>query len=138
MAWKTAESAGAVLVSQLETDDLVAWAVVWPVNPDARADEYGKQRIGAPTEVAANWTGKVRRKSLGPQSDAESGSATVYVACKVAVGSIMWEGKLKDLPPKGRELFEVSDYSYMDDVKHRERRHWVTVAKFKGELPKTI
>jgi len=59
-------------------------------------DDFGKPCLGEPREIACRWD-SMPQQFIGPDGTQWRSTATVYPEILVPNGSVMWEGKLKDL-----------------------------------------
>ena len=118
---------------QLEDKCLTEHAVVWPI--DERPGRYGDARVGPRVQIRARWELDL---SLVPDVLARNEGATgiVDVQCKLDIGTIMWRGKLKDVPlDKIRELYRVVGFSTIPDIKGIATKFTAIVAPHSEELP---
>ena len=103
----------------LETSGLHQKAVLWLIEG---TDTYGQTKVGLPNEVSVRWE-KGLVLSLLPTSAAEQVEATVYTDQVIPVGSIMWEGKLDDMPDPLVDLRKVEHVKQIPDIKNRYVRY---------------
>lgn len=115
----------------LETSELNQRAVLWAASG---TDNYGEHTVNAATEIAARWESGLA-EAVGAQGAVIASSGTVVVDREIAVGSILWKGKLCDVPTPKTNLHQVIDYQETPDVKARNYRRVVTLARYSDELP---
>lgn len=100
-------------------------------------DEYGVPLIAARQELTVRWENK-QRQMISPSGQPIAVDATVIVVCDVAMGSIMWEGCVADLPDDGiptSGLMEVVAFDNVPDVKGRVFRKTVGLKRYTDKLP---
>jgi hypothetical protein len=127
---------------QLELATLTQRAVLWRANG---SDAYGEPTVDdASVEVAVRWNTK-RREITDKQGNTVAYDAVAMVDRKIAVGSVMWLGRLSDLqvgvagfptvsPPQD-DLYQVASYSEQPDIKGQAVARSVTLMRYKGCLP---
>jgi hypothetical protein len=123
--------------SQLETDDLFQWAVLWPALPLAATDGQGQQRIGPAVDIPARWS-KGSRLNQAALEQNKTATAEVVVDREIPVGSILWQGQIADLPSPLRNLYQVLENKERWDVKGRNVRRSVVVTSFNETLPESV
>lgn len=120
---------------RLETSDLLAMAVLWE---KTGITDLGQSSIsGTARQVKARW---IHNESLNddPQDNVESKIPTVVVGVDIPIGSILWEGRLRDLPDDKiptNDVYEVISIRRNRDVKERNVRRELGLKRYKGELP---
>lgn len=115
----------------LEQADLHQKAVLWTAHGD---DRYGTFKIDLPVEINVRWE-KGTRENLNPTTSAVAVTGRVFVDRAIPLKSILWLGKLVDLPSPKRDLVQVVDYSEIPDVKNRHARREVSVIAYNETLP---
>ena len=123
--------------SQLETDDLTEYAVMWPIQLSAASDEKGRMRVGPSIEVPAKWNTGSRVNQLAISSN-KVATAVVAVDREITVGSIMWRGRKQNLPNHLSNLYEVIDFKSTQDVKGRNVRYTAILASYHNTLPNSV
>jgi hypothetical protein len=112
-------------------------AVLWPAEG---ADAYGQTLVGDPREIMVRWR-FTRTESTDAQGNTVSLDASVQVDERVDAGSLMWLGRLADIPPgtsfteTDAELYEVVNYHQTPDVKGREIKRSVGLRRYRDTLP---
>lgn len=115
----------------METSHLKQKAVLWAATG---VDSYSEVKVSAAVEVPVRWeTGQ--KEAIDPQGSTIALESTVYVDRVVAVGSILWLGKLVDVPGTPTNLRQVVIFKAVPDVKGRKFRYSVGVIKYSNELP---
>jgi len=114
----------------IETIGLNDFAVLWAAST---LDSYGKPKISAAIEISVRWEGR-SQDSTDPNNSIEAAPVEVFVDRAIASGSIMWHGRLQDLPASPTNLFEVIASDYIPDVKCRNTQRTVTLAKYNISL----
>jgi len=119
----------------VERDSLYQKAVLWAAN--GTISRYGEKEVSAAVEIDARWEEGLTR-TINEDGTPSSSSGTVHVDQAIAEGSIMWLGKLADLPNPITEstgLAEVVGANEMTDISGRDIKRDVQVQKFRGTLP---
>jgi hypothetical protein len=114
----------------IETIGLNDFAVLWSAST---LDSYGKPKISAAIEIAVRWEGR-SQDSSDPNNSIEATPAEVFVDRAITSGSIMWQGRLQDLPASPTNLFEVTACDYIPDIKCRNTQRTVTLTKYNNSL----
>jgi hypothetical protein len=122
-------------------------AVVWPI---AGYDDYGSIVVSNPIQIPCRWD-DVLRQVLSPQGETVTTDATVIVDREIPVGSLMWQGRLKDwsdalgnnplrvsIVDMVKSLREVKSYNASPDIKGRFYTRTVGLIRYKGKLPPLI
>ena len=112
------------------TDHAVLWAA-------SDVDYYGMGKVSSPSEIRVRWEGSAEI-SGDPQDTVQATPVAVYVDRAVTVGSILWHGRLQDLPAVPTGLFLVTGYSTMPDLKGRNLQRTVTLARYNDTLPEVV
>lgn len=118
----------------VETQSLNQWAVLWEAGP---YDAYGKYKVQPAIEVRCRWETK-RDMGEGAQDTVASITDTVFVDRFIKLGSILWKGKLVDLPITPTNLKEVSEYKEVPDLKGRRFQRTLTVVRYNEQLPTVV
>jgi len=119
----------------VERDAQYQRAVLWAAN--GTITRYGEKEVSAAVEIPARWEEGILR-TVNEDGTPSASSGTIHLDQAVAAGSIMWLGKLVDLPSPISEstgLMEVVGVNEMTDISGRDIKHDVTVQKFRGALP---
>lgn len=105
--------------------------------PVAGADKYGQDRVAAPEE------GRARRESSSSLrvSDFLKDKPVTEALCtpiELPAGTIVWEGKKKNLTDTPTPLFQVVATDKVPDVKGVECDYSAVLAAFTDKLPKIV
>lgn len=117
-----------------EVRDLNDYAVLWSV---ASLDGYGRYKVSAPVEIRVRWEDS-KQESTDPQNTVESRPAEVFVDRVISIGSILWHGRLRDLPAAPTGLGKVSSYDSTPDIKNRFMHRTVTLTRYGDALPEVV
>lgn len=119
----------------LEVADLIDRAVLLEATGYNR---HGRLKVSdQPAEIACRWVEDVTSAG-GGDVDLTTVSAQVYVDRDVAIGSILWHGKLKDFPRDWEAdggVVEVSNFHKVPDIRGLSFRRWCDVVRYRDELP---
>lgn len=122
----------------LETMDLRQRAVVWDV---VGADQYGEPTVSDdPREIPVWWTW-TRKEITDANGNTVTIDAQVVTAEEIGVDSLLWLGKLCDLPTgssfsaEDEELMVVVSFRKAGDVLQRHTRRELSVQRFRDTLP---
>ena len=107
-------------------------AVLW-ANTNTYDDD-GQPQVSAATELKVRWETE-RMETPVTVNESVAYDEAVQVRQEVAVGSIMWKGKLKDLPSTPNNLRKVVDYIEIPGIKGRIEDRWVLLVKYSDILP---
>lgn len=124
-------------VPAFETMDLHDSAVLWTA---AGTDGYGQPTVDAPAEIPCRWMYK-QKEVVGPNGTPIAIDAQLVVKQAVAVGSIVWEGTLEDLPGTGTDytptsgIMKVIGVDRAEDVKGRVMRRTLNLVRYTDSLP---
>jgi hypothetical protein len=110
-------------------DDAVLWAI-------SSTDGYGRFKVSSPIEIRVRWEDS-RQESADPQNMVEARPAQAFVDRVIDIGSVLWHGRLKDLPAVPTELYKVSGYNETPDIKNRFVQRAVTLVR-RGDAPPEI
>jgi hypothetical protein len=124
----------------LETNDRQQRACVWTV----ANNRYGQKRVtGGPAEITVRWNDVHKQVR-----DAEGNTVTIEAEVvlgddEVAIGQIMWLGRIKDLPGTGFEhvpevgIMIVYGSYKTPDIKGRNFRRTLQLMRLTDTLPVT-
>lgn len=121
----------------LEHMDMRDPAVLWTMS---RHDRDGFPLVNSPTEICCRW----EEKNL-EMTDADGNrivvDAVLAVGRNLVMGSLLWAGKLCDLPDSGeppRDLYEVVLRDRGSDLKGRVTRYEFGLKRYKDKLPRVV
>lgn len=120
----------------IETAFRCQTAVLWEADG---YDDYGSPKVLAPVELNVRWE-EVQTEALDAKGNTIAIDAVVVVDRVIAEGSIMWQGKLDDIPgttgiPTDGNLKQVIKYSDIPDIKARYCRRLVYLMRWSDVLP---
>lgn len=122
----------------LETLDRTQPAVLWPARG---VNDQGEILVADPVSLMVRWVQK-RRETQDSSGNPVALDATAVVDRQIEIGSLMWLGHLKDLPPgtsftgdDAIELMQVQSYNFALDLKGRFTRHSVGLMRYRQALP---
>ena len=98
---------------------------------------YGKPRISSPQQLYVRWEEGISL-NLSPETAKEPVTATVFTDRPVPIRSILWKGKVEELPDKNDDLHQVLVVKYTPDIKGRNIRHTLFLGKSSDTLPTAI
>ena len=114
----------------LERSDLRQHAVLWTA---AGRDDYGNPKVASPVEIRIRWeTGK---------GEANRRKAEVITKQEIVINSVMWLGKLANLPAlpsPNVELMQVIGYDEIPDAKNRDVLRRASLVLLGSKLPTGI
>jgi hypothetical protein len=122
----------------VNTSGLNETSVAWLAS--GSVDEFGQASITGPIELQSRWELGTRLISDALVETANP-NGIVYISDPLPVGTLLWRGRIADLPavPDSlNDLFKVVEYREVPDVKGRESRLSVVVAGTKTKLPNVI
>lgn len=118
----------------LETICLNQRAVLWPF------DSYGPEgelRVGAAVEISVRWSVSIA-SGQGDTTDSFSKNSTLSVDRTIAVGGVIRLGRKKQLPDPPDDIYEITGYEEVPDIKGRNFHRSITVRKYAGSLPEVV
>lgn len=120
----------------LERTDLLQKAVLWPF---LGYDGYGQPAVSkTPQEINVRWVDK-QSVVQDAQGNTISFDVTIIVAQDVPDESVMWKGKLTDLPASftapDSTLVNVRSKNRTPDIKNRNIRLELGGMRYKDSLP---
>lgn len=118
----------------LEVKDCKQRAVLWAFS--GYGDD-GQHRFTTPVEIRVRWTDK-QSQVVDKDGNNVALDATVVVLQDVAIGSLMWKGKLTDWysvgsSPPGTGLMIVKITDGATDIKNRATRRTVGLQRYKDK-----
>lgn len=111
-------------------------AVLWPITS---RDGYGQPVVDRdnPVELRVRWDG-TRVERVDRDGNTIVIDATVITDRSIAIGSLLWQGSLDDLPGTGlvpeEDVMVVKFSDDQPDLKNRHVAHSVMLMKFKDTL----
>lgn len=120
----------------LETTGRFQTAVLWELKSH---DSHGRPTVYDPVEIKVEWNARTSRNRSN-QTSSQGVEATVVVDRKIALGSVMWLGKLVDWKgvrpdSDSEEVMQVVEYHRTPDIRGREVRQTVELTRFREAWP---
>ncbi len=112
--------------------------VQWPATG---VDQFGKITTGPPCSLDVRRWEWVRREKTAPDGTVTTTDADLSVNSRVKVGSVVWQGRLSDLPPGTSfgtdfgEIYRVVSCDVTPDVRNRIVQYAASVARLADSLP---
>lgn len=118
-----------------ELSSLLQEAVLWAYNGK---DNWGRVEVTQPVEVMVRRVKAVGRQQSST-TDTQTDTGTMYqIDREVPLNSLLWFGKLCDLPTVPTPLNLVKNYMETPDVKDRECVRSVTLVRYAETLPQIV
>lgn len=117
----------------MEHSDMVNHAVLWSF---ARNDRDGFPRVEQPVDTCCRWEEK-NIEMVDPEGNKIQVDVILAVPHQIVMNSLLWEGRLCDLPESGvptRDVYEVVARDRGDDLKGRVRRWEFGLKRFKDRI----
>ena len=121
----------------IERTSIPQKAVVWDL---VGRDDYGQEQVSEGREIDCEWPQNFS-ESQGNQDTKESSNDTLVVNEELQFGSILWFGAYIDLPTgtaSPEPLYVIVGRSSSPDIKGRNFRRTITVARYSSNLPEII
>ena len=115
----------------IERRQLNQKAVLWAYNSTS-AD--GSPLLAAPVEISVRWE-HVLQTASGALGGGDPRSGSVFVADAVAIGSILWLGKLTDKPASPTDLYSIDSCDSVPNIKGRITQYSLAISWFGDTLP---
>jgi hypothetical protein len=109
-------------------------AVLWEV---AGFGDDGDPTVNSPVEIDVRWEHGLNQ-FVGPDGTPVGVVASLWVDQEIEVGSVVWKGKLFDMPAAPDSLYEVVGYEDIPDVKGRNSEKVVHLRRLKESLPTVV
>lgn len=81
-------------------------------------NEYGRRSVYEPEELRVRWE-LVNRQGMNALNEIVAIDGVVFCVPDIAVGSLVWLGKMADLPSPVTNLLEVVGFENTPDIKGR-------------------
>jgi len=114
-----------------EVASLKQRAVLWTPNG---VNRFGENTLAAPVEIRCRWE-ETTGERIDPQSGAIKSTGSIKVDRVIPVDSILWLGKLVDVPSDPKDLRQVISFNQIPDIKGRISERSVTVMRLSTALP---
>jgi hypothetical protein len=118
----------------LEITGLNDYAVLWAASS---TDQYGRFKVSEPVEIRVRWDGS-QVESTDPNNTVQAQPAEVLVDRVITVDSILWHGKLRDLPAVPTNLAKVIGYEAVPDIRNKFIQRTVTLMRYNDSLPTVV
>lgn len=115
----------------IEVCDLNQDAVLWEF---VRQDRFGKPVVKTPVAIKVRWVANETQPN-GPFKNTIGSTKTVITTRTIPIMSVLWQGRLKDLPDNPSDLREVTTVNTTPSLKATETRFEYTLTKYTQELP---
>ena len=115
----------------METAFRTQYVVLWT---GGSLDNYGQYQVASPVEIKVRWE-DTQEEIEDPAGGTIITSSRVVIDRVITVGSIMWKGKLDDLPSSPTNLKRVVSYIEVPDIKGRSSRRVVLLTAYSDTLP---
>lgn len=122
---------------RLEVSDLVHYCVVWEKTGDSR---NGEPIIKPGVQHRCRWVSR-RSQTTDPQSNVIATDADLAIDCCVPKGSIIWKGRLDQIPGTAdptvptEDLYIVVGSSTAEDIKGRSVRYDLKLRRHNDSMP---
>lgn len=115
----------------LEVHDCHQDAVLWVRTGQNR---YGRPITANPVGVKVRWIW-TKKEVTDSTGNTVAIDAVAVVKQSIAIGSLMWLGKLADLPTPPVDVMQVISAPETSDIKNRFVRRTVNLARYSDSLP---
>ncbi len=115
---------------QLEVCDLQQYAVLWRVTGQ---DRHGKQVVSSPVQIRVRWVLN-DTQVVDPFGNTVASAGTVIAAVDIDNMSLMWLGRLKNLPSPPTNLHQLIKANTTPDIKARNTRFEYNLMKFSDKM----
>ena len=119
---------------RIEIRNLAQYAVLWIIYTKGN---YGEYTVSSPIEISVRWE-EMRSITGDPQNTVESNVPEVFIDREILIGSILWKGRLTDLPDTPTKLYKVTEYDCTPDIKGRVYQRSVTLTRYREALPTVV
>lgn len=114
------------------------YAVLWMF---VRFDNHGDLVVEQPVELKVRWE-PTYKMGVDAKGEPIAITADVAVDRPITIGSIMWRGRINDIPGTAytptSDLMKVIGFDEVPDVKGRTFRRGVSLARFSDSLPTVV
>lgn len=118
------------LTGRHRRQDAVLWAI-------AGKDKFSAPKVSSPIALKVRWIDK-QSESLDANNQVIRSDVTVKTNREIGVGSILWKGKLADVPSPAINLYQVIGSRTVPNVKNRETRYTVFLIRYSDTLPTVV
>lgn len=114
-----------------EVASLKQYAVLWPF---LRYDEKGEPVVSSPIEIRVRWLDAFSENANADEGTKTS-SPTIEVDREIAIGGILWKGRLTEVSGSPSGLVMVIGSNSTPDIKGRFYARSVSTVRWKRNLP---
>lgn len=123
-----------------EEMDLLQYAILW--EHTGKYDRHGQPTVNSyPVEIQVDWQVN-QREGMDKQGNVITLEGSARVGREIRIGSVMWLGRLADLPASNRvpndELVQVTSYKESWDIKLQNAAREVTFMRLRDSLPTLV
>src|SRR5687768_9890959 len=118
------------LTGRHRRQDAVLWAI-------AGKDKYVNPTVSAAIALKVRWIDK-QTESLDADNQVVRSDVMVKTNRDIGIGSILWKGKLPDVPSPPTDLYQVIQSRDVPNIKNRETRYTVFLIRFGDTLPEVV
>jgi hypothetical protein len=109
-------------------------AVLWAV---AGRDKYSAPKVSSPIALKVRWLDK-QTETLDADNNVIQSDVMVKANREIKIGSILWKGKLADVPSPATDLYQVIQSRSVTNIKNRETRYTVFLIRYSNTLPTVV
>ena len=110
------------------------YAVYWET---IGLNKFGKPTISPPIEIRVRWENS-KSTMIGKDRQPLAIDATVVVDRELVDDSILWLGKLEDLPTTPSNLMQIKTLTSVTDIKGKHTRRVAYASEYGNTLPVVI
>lgn len=114
-----------------QTDPVVLWTST------GRYDSLGKQLLNSPIEINVRWEDNTMEFATLHATQTQC-AAVMMVSRDIPYGSIVWRGRLADLPATPTPLYQVSTRITAPDFKSKYSQRDIMLVEFPDVLPSVV
>jgi len=119
------------MTDRIETNGATTTFAYWAKTGN---DRYGEPLVAAASDVTARIE-RSNNRIDDPKGKTVDTDATLYgLSQDVIAGSIVWQGASADYAT-ATDLFEITSFSKVPDIKGNNFRREATIRRFKDKLP---
>jgi len=118
----------------MEFSSLHQKAVLWVFDS---YDSNGEPKVSEPVEISCRWE-EVSSQFMDSTSSPIAISSEIWTDQVIAKGSMLWKGKLIDLPAPADAIVEVVGFDVIPDIKGRNFELVAYARRYKESLPTVV
>ncbi len=99
------------------------------------SDRFGQPTVGEPEQFNCRWSHE-ETQHVDDRGTLVGYPIRIEADRFIPTGSIVWQGRLKDLPEEPEGLYEVASCDIIPDIKGRNPGYTVAAKKYKNTLNK--